>query len=79
MTTETTTNTIPTMALHPTVGRTRGTNGKSFVMYGFPIVGEDGNGVGWFERYYPTEEAARKFAAKRGWIIADLKADFLAR
>lgn len=40
------------------------TTGKSVVMFGSnPETGK------WFERYYPTVEAAKKFAAKRGWAV----------
>lgn len=38
-------------------------SGKNVVMFG---SGPDGK---WFERYYPTTEAAQKFAAKRGWAV----------
>jgi len=38
--------------------------GKNYVMFGNrPDTGK------WLERYYPTIEAARKFAEKRGWTV----------
>lgn len=38
--------------------------GKSVVMFGTrPDTGK------WFERYYPTADAAKKFADKRGWAV----------
>lgn len=38
--------------------------GKSVVMFGSnPETGK------WFERYYPTVDAAKKFADKRGWTV----------
>lgn len=40
------------------------TTGRRVVMFGKrPENGE------WFERYYPTVEAARKYAGKRGWVV----------
>lgn len=39
--------------------------GKNACLFGFrPDTGK------WFERYYPTVEAAEKYARKRGWPVA---------
>ncbi len=42
------------------------TSGKNVVMFGTnPDTGK------WFERYYPTVEAAKKYADKRGWAVEE--------
>ena len=43
------------------------TSGKKVVMFGSnPDTGE------WFERYYPTADAAKKYAGKRGWEVVEV-------
>jgi hypothetical protein len=41
------------------------TGGKGFVMFG----AINGDLSKWFERWFATEELAKKFAARKGWVV----------
>ena len=36
---------------------------------GYVLCGFKDEKYGWFQRWYKTETAARKFAAKKGWPV----------
>jgi len=46
--------------------RKAGQDGKGFVLSGFPTPD---NLQDWFERWFPTEEAAGRYAGKKGWAV----------
>jgi len=60
------------MTLEPTVKRVSGFGrvlGTGFVLYGKAPMANDV--WKWFERRFPTAEAAKRYAAKRGWNVQE--------
>lgn len=68
---------IPTHGLPPEqkriaeiVGFTEAVDGDGVKLYGNVNAGtNDPTRWKWFERWFPTEAAAREFACKRGWDV----------
>lgn len=50
-----------------TIERAKSKNeNRGYILFGFKD-----EKYGWFERWYKTEEAARKYAAKKGWPVVN--------
>lgn len=54
------------MTIKRAAGRVAGEPGRGYVLFGYPTPGDCRK---WFERWFATEEAACKYADKRGWPI----------